>query len=124
MSGAKILIAEDDSQILRILQRAFETEGYDVLPAKDGKEALDIAQASKPAVVLSDVWMPRMDGVMFVQSLRESLEQGYTPRVILMSAYEQPTQVAVDAFVPKPFDLNSLLDMVENLLPATSRDSA
>jgi CheY-like chemotaxis protein len=113
---ASILIAEDDTQILRILQRAFEREGYDVLSARDGKEALDLAQENHPDVVLSDVWMPRMDGAEFVESLRQALPNGYAPRVILMSAYDRPAGVHVDAFVAKPFDLTELLDMVDQFL--------
>lgn len=113
---ASILIAEDDTQILRILQRAFEREGYDVLSARDGKEALDLAQEKHPDIVLSDVWMPRMDGAQFVECLRQALPNGYTPRVILMSAYDRPAGVEVDAFVAKPFDLTELLDMVDQFL--------
>jgi CheY-like chemotaxis protein len=115
MVGGTILVAEDDTQILQVLRRALEREGYDVLTARDGQEALDAAKEKKPGVVLSDVWMPRMDGVMFVNTLRDTLQNGYSPQVILMSAYDRPAHIEVDAFVPKPFDLMQLLDLVDNM---------
>src|SRR5690242_7060676 len=66
-----ILVADDDPQLLRLITRNLELEGYDVLPARDGKEALDTIEARLPDLALLDVMMPKMDGFTVCQHVRD-----------------------------------------------------
>ena len=110
-----ILIADDDLSIARFLQRALEAEGYNVLTARDGREALELAEQHQPDLVLSDIRMPRMDGYGLLRALTER-DSAWRPKVILTSAYESPPVDSADAFIPKPFDLTDLLNTVNDLL--------
>jgi DNA-binding response OmpR family regulator len=66
-----ILIADDDPQLLRLMARNLQFEGYDVLTAADGRAALELAEAKRPDLVLLDVMMPKMDGFTVSQRIRE-----------------------------------------------------
>ena len=68
----KILIVEDDKDFLAILQKKFATEGFSVVVAENGEEAIEIAEREKPDLILSDVLMPKMDGVTMGKKIRES----------------------------------------------------
>lgn len=66
-----ILTADDDPQLLRLVARNLQLEGYDVLTASDGKQALEQIEAHQPDLVLLDVMMPKMDGFSVCQRVRE-----------------------------------------------------
>lgn len=66
----KILIAEDDDNILDILKKRFEIEGFSVVIAKDGEEAVATAQAEKPDLIISDVLMPKLDGIEMAEKIK------------------------------------------------------
>lgn len=68
----KILIVEDDKDFLLILKTKFESEGFSVFCAEDGEEAVAIAEEEKPDLVLSDVLMPKMDGLEMAKKIRET----------------------------------------------------
>ena len=110
-----ILIAEDDQSILRMLHRALQREGYQVLTAPDGRQALALAEQHRPALLISDVRMPGMDGIQLVRSVHDRLQDS-RPKVILMSAFEVHVQHHADLFLPKPFDLGDLLDAIRRLM--------
>src|SRR5581483_1038356 len=100
-----ILVVDDDRSILRLLGRLLEREGFQVLTAHDGEEALTLAEEHHPDLVLSDVSMPKLDGVQLAQELRE--RQGNDrPKLVLMSAFNGAGADVADAFIPKPFDVS------------------
>jgi len=68
----KILIAEDDKDFLAILQKKFTLNGFDVVLAENGEEAITIADKEKPDLILSDVLMPKMDGIAMAKKIRET----------------------------------------------------
>ena len=111
-----VLVVEDDEGLLETLQDLLEMEGYHVILAHNGIEALKTLETQTPAVILLDLRMPRMDGKAFA---REAHRQ---PRlrslhIIVMTAnlYARQTveDMGVDDFVAKPFDVNELLDKIE-----------
>lgn len=68
----KILIVEDDKDFLTILQKKFTTEGFSIVIAENGEEAVDIAEREKPDLVISDILMPKMDGITMAKKIKES----------------------------------------------------
>lgn len=113
---AVVLVVDDERQIVSLLKDLLEDEGYAVRLAYDGAAALDEINAAKPDLVLSDVMMPRLDGLALYDEIRRRVAD--LP-VILMSAAVRPK--AIDAaFVPKPFDIDHLLDVVDAQLRKSS----
>src|SRR5690242_3024284 len=111
MSGALVLVVDDEAAIRELLQLALEDEGYQAHRAASGAEALAAVARETPDLVLSDVWMPQMDGL----SLARRLVRLGIP-VILMSAMATAVDLPGVAFLRKPFDLDRLLGLTAALL--------
>ncbi len=112
VDGAVVLIVDDERHIVDLLEDLFRDEGYRVRRAYDGLAALASLDRGMPDLVIADVMMPRLDGLSLFNRIRERSED--LP-VILMSAAVTPR--SIDAtFVPKPFDIETLLDLVEEKL--------
>jgi adenylate cyclase len=117
---AKVLVVDDDPVIIKLLQVNFEMEGYDVIAAANGEEGLAMARSEAPDIVVSDVMMPKMDGLQLAAEMKADAELAAIP-VILLSAKAQSADVEAglanaDDYVTKPFDPLELLDRVANLL--------
>jgi two-component system KDP operon response regulator KdpE len=107
----KVLVADDDAQILRALRITLRARGYQVVVATDGAEALALAAEHRPDLYLVDLGMPRLDGIALIHSLR-----GWTQAPILVVSGRTGSDDKVDAldagaddYVTKPFDLDELL---------------
>lgn len=107
-----VLVVDDERSIAELLAEFLEGVGYDVFVATDGRTALAIARREHPALVLTDLMMPGVDGVEFVRNLRASPVTNNIP-VVLMSSI-RPNMEALEnvPFLPKPFDLDDVLDAV------------
>jgi DNA-binding response OmpR family regulator len=106
-----ILIADDDPQLLRLMARNLQFEGYDVLTAADGKSALDMVEEKKPDLILLDVMMPRMDGFTVCQRVREFSN---IPIIIVTARGQDQDKVrgldlGADDYLTKPFNVDELL---------------
>ncbi len=117
---AKVLVVDDDPVILRLLRVNFEMEGYVVVTATDGEEGLATAGSARPDVVVSDVMMPRLDGLGLAAALKADPHLARIP-IILLSAKAQNADIdagleIADDYVTKPFDPLELLDRVAALL--------
>ncbi len=118
---SKILIADDEPNILISLEYLMKREGFEVHVARDGQEALDVLRREHPRLVLLDVMMPRKSGFEVCQELRadDSL-QGTL--VLLLTAKGRDTDVAkgmamgADAYMTKPFSTRELVQKVRELL--------
>jgi len=123
MDKIKILIAEDSKTQAMELQYILEKEGYSVLTAQNGIEALALIGQSKPAIVISDIIMPKMDGYVLCRQIKEdkSLKDIL---VMLLTSLSEPQDVirslqcGADKFCTKPYDEEHLLLTVKNLLLA------
>jgi CheY-like chemotaxis protein len=95
----RILIAEDDAVIRDVLKEHLENEGYEVLVAADGKEAVEIAKAHKPDLIIMDLFMPEMDGWEATRVIKFDKSTSNS-KVICLSAYTSPeyTEKSKDAF--------------------------
>lgn len=114
----KILIVDDDETILYILRRFFIGEGFEVLVAKDGLEALERLKTEKLALVLTDIKMPSFSGIDLIKFIRQNMKG--IP-IVAMTAYpylypEKSNGNEVDAYFRKPFDINEMLSSIEKIL--------
>ena len=112
-----VLVADDERFIVDLISTLLEEEGFQVLKAYDGEEAWELARRNRPALVISDVSMPRLDGLGLLNRLRGACGLSQTP-VILMSAARRAIDVDRAAFVPKPFDIDGMLSLIETELAA------
>lgn len=114
----RVLIVDDDPSVLKLLRINFTIEGYDVIEAVDGVEALEKIASEKVDAVVSDIMMPRMDGLALLAKILENPETSSIP-VILCSAKAQGTDVDAGitagavAYITKPFDPADLIAAVE-----------
>ena len=117
----RILIADDDPVILRLIQVNLELEGYEVITANNGEEAVAQAKAEKPDLVILDIMMPRLDGYQACEQLKSWDDTKDIP-VIFLSAKAQQGDIekgrsfGVAAYLTKPFDPTELLEVVEQHL--------
>jgi len=112
-----ILVVDDEEVIRANVRRLLELEGYDVVCASGGEEALQLALAHRPAAVVCDLVMPDLDGYGVLRGLRARSETADLPVVLLTaSAGEGERDIALRAgaafYVTKPFDLKQLLGAV------------
>jgi CheY-like chemotaxis protein len=116
-----VFVVDDDEWIHEALTMALEAEGYRVIGARDGREALDQLDGHRPGVILLDWMMPNLDGPGFVDALhRRGLRPGI-PIIVLTAdgnARNKAALVSAEGYVRKPFDLPELLDEVARLLPS------
>ena len=123
----RILVADDDPSILRLLQLNFELEGFEVHTASDGDEALAKARSSAPDVIVLDVMMPGTDGLEVCRRLKEDETMRVVP-IILLTARGQEQErrdglaVGASEYVMKPFDPDRLIGVVKGTLAGAGRD--
>ena len=108
-----VLVVDDDPATAELLAEAFDAEGYDVRRACDGRQALDEIDREPVDVVVSDVVMPQLNGLALTAQLRQ--DDNRTP-VVLMSAMLRTIALPGVSFIPKPFDLDHVLDVVRDLV--------
>lgn len=110
---AKILAVDDDRSILDLMTDILSGEGYYVLPAENGLEALQVLEADEPCVILLDMRMPTLDGWGFAREMRR---KGLRYPVVVVTAAENARawaqEIGADAYLPKPFQLDELLRVV------------
>ena len=124
---ARILIADDEPHIRRILQFLLEQEGFEVHMAEDGEEAWKAVASFQPDLVLLDVMMPRMDGFAVLEIVRAGFETARLPVILLTAKGEEQDKVrglagGANDYIVKPFNHDELLLRVTNLLEATRRE--
>ncbi len=115
-----ILIADDEEPIVEMLATFVADLGYTPLVAQNGKQALDIARERGPALIITDLMMPVMNGADLILALRaEAVAQGRTsPPIVLLTAGSKraASQLPVEALLLKPFDLSQLEKVIRRLL--------
>jgi CheY-like chemotaxis protein len=116
---ARILVAEDHLDSRDALRALLEAFGYDVIEAVNGREAVDMAIAQRPDLILMDIMMPELDGFEATRELRRCRETLATP-IIAVTAMEGAQELAFQAgandFVRKPVDIRALLTKVRSWL--------
>ncbi len=111
----RILVVDDSAALRENLQECLELEGFQVMSAKDGSDALEaLSSEPLPSVVLLDLAMPGMDGRELVARIRSNPRLADV-RIVMSSGHTAPRTregIAIDAFLPKPFGVDELLAAV------------
>jgi CheY-like chemotaxis protein len=111
-----VLVVDDDDAIRMTIADVLQAEGYSVNTAVNGAEALDIVDQVRPRLVLLDMRMPVLNGWGFVQGLTE---RGIHLRILVLTATQDARrwadEIGADGYIAKPFDLDDLLDAVDQL---------
>ena len=115
---SRVLVVDDDPDIVQFVRISLELEGFDVLTASNGHEAVDTVIATKPDVVLLDVMMPKMDGLTALKKMRAHPAASNTS-VILLTARAlsedrvKGLEMGADDYITKPFDVDELVARVK-----------
>ena len=118
--GARVLVVDDEPQVVWVLQFSLESEGFETFAAHDGREALAQIKRHHPSVMILDVMMPRMNGWQVLEELLK-LPREERPRVVMLTALasvgdrSKAAALGVDAYVPKPFDVEELITVLNGL---------
>ncbi len=115
--GRTILVADDEPGIAELVADALAGEGYAVIVAHDGVEALAILGRREADLLLTDHLMPRMTGLALVAHLHRHPALA-VPAILMSAVTPLPLPPPPTAFLPKPFDLDALIDLVAAMLPA------
>lgn len=121
----KILVADDNPQILGMLTARLKKRGYDVITADDGEVALDMVAKELPALVVLDVMMPKKNGWEVARAIRQNPMLADTKIVILTAIGESINEMTsplygADAYLDKPFDFNDLEKAISELIGKSS----
>lgn len=120
--GARILVVEDDSQNLYLVTYLLENAGYEVVAARDGEEAVSMAQNAGPDLILMDMLLPRLDGYEATRQIRQ-LPAGAEVPIVALTAYSMKgdrakvIETGCDGYIPKPIEPSSFVREVEAYLP-------
>ena len=124
-SPARILVVDDNPMNVEILQGRLAAQGYEIVTAADGEEALSAATAQQPDLILLDVNLPGVDGWAVLGELRAAAGE-QTPVVVMTAGYDaqaQALETGAQGYLGKPFELDELLDAVGAHLGLPVRDA-
>ncbi len=121
-----ILVADDKANIRNLVREYLEAEGFHVVIAANGREALYAARAEKPDLILLDIMMPEMSGYDFIKAYRKERE---TPIILLTARLEETDKVlglelGADDYVTKPFGMKELVARIRAVLRRAERPAA
>jgi DNA-binding response OmpR family regulator len=117
-----LLIVEDDPDILKLLDTTLRFRGYRVITARNGREGLESVQRERPAIVIADIMMPKLDGFGLVHRLRLDPETRDIPVIFITATYVTPEDkefalnIGATRFLQKPVDLEEFLATISELL--------
>ncbi len=115
-----VLVVDDDPDILEALSEILEAEGFSILRARNGQEALEQLDSGRPELVLLDLMMPVMDGWEFAKRMRQLPASRQVPVIVLSAdrnVGSKAREIGAVGHLAKPFELNDLLELVRVSLP-------
>jgi len=124
MSKGRILVVDDEIYIVHILDFSLGMEGYEVLTALDGEQALERLKSDKPDLIVLDIMMPKVDGYEVCRAIKANPETQHIP-VILLSAkgrnvdQKMGFDVGADDYITKPFSPRKLVERINAILGQT-----
>ena len=117
-----LLVVEDIPNVLELLEVTLRFQGYEVISAHNGQEALDILEKETPALIITDILMPKLDGFSLVQKLRSNPKTQSIPVIFLSATYVTPEDrtfamsLGASRFIEKPIDTEDFLLTIAELL--------
>ena len=120
MDKKRVLLVDDDPDLVNILKARMEREGFEFMDAKDGGEMLKLVKMKRPDVILLDIMLPGMDGYTALRELKKEDEYKNIPVIILTAKKKQEvgdlfTLENISFFVEKPFDTKDLLKKIRSV---------
>ena len=122
LAGKKILLVDDDRDIISSITMALEDMGPEILTANDGNEAVRLADEQKPDLVVLDMMLPKRSGFLVLEKLRKDKEKADPPRVIMVTGNQgvrhrvYAESLGVDGYINKPFRMDKLIAAIMELL--------
>lgn len=122
MANKKVLIVDDEIDIVEILKSKLQEQGYDAICAFDGEEALEKVRQEKPDLVILDVMLPKMDGYQVCSIMQSEAGMKDIPVVMLtacsrMENIKMGMELGAVSYVAKPMKLDVLLGIIKAILP-------
>jgi two-component system alkaline phosphatase synthesis response regulator PhoP len=121
MSKGKILVVDDEIYIVHILDFSLGMEGYEVVTALDGEQALEKLQSERPDLIVLDIMMPKLDGYEVCKAIKSNAETRHIPVILLSAKGRNVDQklgfdVGADDYITKPFSPRKLVERINQLL--------
>ena len=121
MAKGKILVVDDEIYIVHILDFSLGMEGYEVVTALDGEQALERLQSDKPDLIVLDIMMPKLDGYEVCKAIKSDPETRQIPVILLSAKGRNVDQklgfdVGADDYITKPFSPRKLVERINQLL--------
>ena len=121
MAKKRLLLVDDETELVELIKFRLEASGYEVLTAIDGQQALEVARREKPDLVILDVMLPKMDGYKVCGLLKKDSRYAHIP-IMMFTAKAMDAdiklgrEVSADAYLTKPFEPKVLLEKIKELL--------
>ena len=127
MATQTILVVDDEQDLLDLIEYNLKKEGYRVLKAENGEEALEIAKGQKPDLVLLDIMMPKMDGLEVCRRMRSDGNLHHIPVIFITARGDEKTEVegldlGADDYISKPISTTKLISRIKAVLRRYSED--
>jgi CheY-like chemotaxis protein len=129
-TAPRIALIDDEEDLCRLVRLSLEPRGYAIDVAHDGQAGLDLIRRRRPALILLDIKMPKVNGYQLLAQLQRDRDLAWIP-VIVMSSLDDEQQFSADEwarrmkvarFIPKPFDPDAVADAVAAILPPFAAD--
>ncbi|MEF9933711.1 MAG: response regulator transcription factor [Clostridium sp.] len=129
MANEKILIVDDEMHIIELLKYNLESNGYKVITAQNGKEAIKIATEKVPDLILLDIMLPEMDGFDVCKHINRSKDTEHIPVIMLTAKGEEldkilGLEIGADDYITKPFSVRELIARIKAVLRRNHKDDS
>jgi DNA-binding response OmpR family regulator len=119
----RVLVVDDEADLIRVLEFGLQARGYEVLSAADGQEGLKKAREVKPDIILLDLMLPKLDGYKVCRLLKFDERYKHIPIIILSARTQEGDQalaleMGANRFVTKPYEFSEILSHIETLVKA------
>lgn len=120
MANKKILVVDDEAQLIDMVKMRLEANGYDVITAYNGQEGLDKARRESPDLIILDLMLPKIDGYKVCRMLKFDEKYKNIPIILFTARAQQEDEklgkeVGADAYITKPFEPQVLLEKIKQL---------
>jgi DNA-binding response OmpR family regulator len=121
MDPKKILVVDDEVDLVKTIQFSLETEGYKVFVSFNGEDALNQARKEKPDLILLDIMLPKLDGYKVCRLLKFDEKYKHIPILMLTAKTQEKDKIlgmetGADEYITKPFDIDELIEKVKTYL--------